>query len=133
MISELLRLVIKGLPPSVNHTYKTGRNGNRFKRPEVSKWQEDTAGKIREAWNEEIPYEGYVEVRVLFTVKGKRRWDIDNRLKALLDCLELAGVIRDDSQIWGISAHKEYGETDKVELLMMEYTIAMGASNGNDG
>ena len=113
---------IEGLPPTVNQMYRTGRNSTRYKRAEVSDWQEETAGKIREAWNKGA-YTGHVEVHIVFTMKGNRRWDIDNRLKSLLDCLELASVIRDDSQIWGISAHKEYGERDKVEFVMKEYAI----------
>ena len=113
---------IEGLPPTVNQMYRTGRNSARYKRPEVSDWQEETAEKIREAWSKEA-YTGHVEVDIVFTMKGNRRWDIDNRLKSLLDCLELASVIRDDSQIWGISAHKEYGERDKVEFVMKEYAI----------
>ncbi len=131
MTRELLNIKLNGLPPTVNQMYRTGKYGTRYKRSEVQDWQEETARKIQTAWKKEV-YRGKVEVHIVFTVKGKKRWDIDNRLKALLDCLELAGVIDDDSQIWGISAHKGYGETDKVELLMMEYTIAMGASNGND-
>ena len=82
-ISELLRIVLKGLPPTVNHMYRTGRNGIRYKRMEVEEWQEEVSGIIREAWGEKPPYEGNVEVRVLFMVKDNRRWDIDNRLKGV--------------------------------------------------
>lgn len=120
-MSSLLRVAFEGLPPSVNQMYRTGRSGTRYKRSEVSDWQEETAGKIREAWNKEA-YAGNVEVHIVLTVKGSRRWDIDNRLKALLDCLELAGVIKDDSQIWGIVAYKERGKKDGVEVVMMEHT-----------
>ena len=63
-----------------------------------------------------------MEVRVLFTVKVKRRWDIDNRLKALLDCLELGGAIKDDSQIWGLAAHRVSGEEDVTQIEMMKYS-----------
>ena len=34
------------------------------------------------------PYTEEVEVHVLFKVKRNRRWDIGNRLKFLLDCLQ---------------------------------------------
>ncbi len=62
-----------------------------------------------------------MEVRIVFKFKGNRRWDIDNRLKSLLDCLELGGVIDDDSQIWGLQARKERGEMDSVEMEIYEY------------
>lgn len=120
-MSSLLRLEFEGLPPSVNQMYRTGKYGGRYKRSDVSDWQDETAGKIREAWNKEV-YAGNVEVHIVYTVKGKKRWDIDNRLKALLDCLEVAGVIKDDSQIWGIVAYKERGKKDGVEIVMMEHT-----------
>ena len=120
-MSSLLRVKLEGLPPSVNRMYRTGKSGTRYKRSEVSNWQEETAEKIREAWNKGS-YTGKVKVHIEFTVKGNRRWDIDNRLKALLDCLELGGVIEDDSQIWGIEAYKRRGENDGVEIEMKEYT-----------
>ena len=120
-ISELVRVMLKGLPPTVNHMYRTGRNGIRYKRIEVEEWQEEVSGIIREAWGEKPPYEGNVEVRVLFRVKDNRRWDIDNRLKALFDCLEEGGAIKNDTQIWGIKAQRVSGEKDMTEIEMIEY------------
>ena len=122
-MSELLRLKLEGLPPSANQMYRTGRSGSRYKRPEVSEWQEETAGTIRKAWSREKPYAEPVEVYVRFTVGNNRRWDVDNRLKALLDCLELGGAIHDDSQIWGILALRVQGERSATELQMREYTV----------
>ena len=120
-MSILLLLELEGLPPSVNQMYRTGRSGSRYKRAEVSDWQEETAGAVREAWGREEAYTGPVEVHVKFTVRNNRRWDVDNRLKALLDCLELGGVIHDDSQIWGIQALRVQGETCATTLYVREY------------
>ncbi len=121
-ISELVRVMLKGLPPTVNHMYRTGRNGIRYKRIEVGEWQEEVSGIICEAWGEKPPYEGNVEVRVVFRVKDNRRWDIDNRLKALFDCLEEGGAIKNDTQIWGIKAQRVSGEEDMTQIEMMKYT-----------
>ncbi len=82
-MSSLLRLELEGLPPSVNQMYRTGKSGTRYKRSEVSDWQEETALMLGKAWDKD-PYTGNVEVYIVFTMKNNRRWDIDNRLKALL-------------------------------------------------
>ncbi len=104
--------------------YRTGRSGNRYKKPEVSEWQDEIAGAIREAWGKDRPYTEEVEVHVLFRVKGSRRWDVDNRLKALLDCLQEGGAIKDDAQISGIIAAKKRGEEDRTKIAMYEYSGA---------
>lgn len=123
-ISKLFELELAGLPPSVNQMYRTGRSGNRYKKPEVSEWQDEIAGVIREAWGKDRPYTEEVEVHVLFRVKGSRRWDVDNRLKALLDCLQEGGAIKDDAQISGIIAAKKRGEEDRTKIAMYEYSGA---------
>ena len=121
-MSILLRLELEGLPPSVNQMYRTGRSGTRYKRPEVSDWQSETSMLMREAWSKDRAYVEPVEVHVQFTVGNNRRWDVDNRLKALLDCLELGGVIEDDSQIWGILALRVPGERSGTRIEMREDT-----------
>ncbi len=121
-MSSLLRIELEGLPPSVNQMYRTNRRGSRYKRVEVSLWQSEISEMINEAWGNKPPYTGNVEVHIVFTVKGNRRWDIDNRLKSLIDCLQEGGAIKDDSQIWGIVAYRERGEKDSTELVMMEHT-----------
>ena len=120
-ISRLIYLELRGLPPSVNMMYRNGRGG-RYKRPEVEEWQSDVARQMREEWGKLSPYTEEVEVRVQFTVNNRRRWDVDNRLKALLDCFEMGGVIKDDTQISGIIAKRVEGETSQTQIEMSEYT-----------
>ena len=120
-MSKIFKLLLSGLPPSANQMYRTGRNGNRYKRREVSDWQEETAELVREAWGKPEAYTGEVEVHVVFTVREKRRWDVDNRLKALLDCLALGGVIEDDSQISGITAFRREGELSQTQIEVERY------------
>ncbi|MBQ3447317.1 MAG: RusA family crossover junction endodeoxyribonuclease [Synergistaceae bacterium] len=121
-MSMIFRLEIEGLPPSVNSMYRTGKFSARYKRPEVAEWQEELTARMRECWNKPLAYMDVVEVHVLFTVKDNRRWDVDNRLKALLDCLSMAGVIHDDSQIWGIVALRVKGEYSRTRIEVREYT-----------
>ena len=120
-MSILLSLEFEGLPPSVNAMYRTGRGSARYKKPEVSEWQDEVASIMRQAWNKTRPYTGDVDVHILFTVGNKRRWDVDNRLKALLDCLAHGGVIKDDSQISGILALRKAGEASSTKIEVREY------------
>ena len=91
-MSSLLRVKLEGLPPSVNQMYRTGKYGTRYKKLEVEEWQGEVSNAIRQEWGKVRPYTEEVEVRIIFTVKGNRRWDIDNRLKALLDCFGGSGT-----------------------------------------
>ena len=45
------------------------------------------------------PYLGPVALHIIMTSRTRRRWDLDNRVKAVQDCLQMAGIIKDDSQI----------------------------------
>ena len=121
-ISTLLQLELGDLPPSVNQMYRTGRNGNRYKRAEVSEWQDSVSRIMREARNNQPPYMGEVEVHVIFRVANNRKWDVDNRLKALFDCLEKGRVIKDDSQIWGVVACRVKGENSGTIIKVKKYT-----------
>ena len=128
----IFRLEFEGLPPSANRMYRTGKFSAWYKRPEVAEWQEELTERMRECWNKPLAYMEAVEVHVLFTVKDNRRWDVDNRLKALLDCLSLARVIKDDSQIWGIVALRVKGESSSTRIEVMN-TRDCGRSLRNDG
>ena len=120
-MSILFRLELAGLPPSVNQMYRTGRQGQRYKRPEVEEWQSEVAKQLREAWGDKRPFVGEVLLKIEFSVKTNRRWDVDNRLKALIDCLELGGVIHDDAQVAGINAKRVNRDEIRTIIEMSEY------------
>lgn len=108
-MKRLLKLELDGLPPTVNHSYE--KRGRRlYKSPECRKYQERVSKKLREEWGNRKRYTGSVELRITFYTKDQRRWDIDNRVKALQDCLSYGGVIKDDSQIRTLHVERHQGE-----------------------
>ena len=57
------------------------------------------------------------ELMISDKIKHVKRPDIDNLLKLYLDCSN--GVIyRDDSQVYKISASKEYSKNPRVEMIV---------------
>ncbi len=95
---ELIKLEIEGLPPTVNMMYR-GLQGHRFKTKNTLEYQNYVTDKLRKLWHSRPPYDGRAAFSITYHTHSRRRWDIDNRVKALQDCLALAGVIKDDSQI----------------------------------
>ena len=109
-------------PPSINHYYRRvgprtliSREGRRFRR----------AVCLLLATSGVRPVSGPLEVRIDLYPPDRRRRDVDNSQKALLDALQHGGAYHDDSQIvhletWRhppvrggktIVAIKEVGET----------------------
>ena len=114
----LLLLEFEGLPPTVNTMYRSS-GSHRYKRQEVQDWQEDIAAMMAEKWKGR-PYHKRAQVSIDFTTKDKRNWDIDNRIKSLLDCLEIAGVLLNDNQIDGLNVRRHKGDQNKTKITLME-------------
>lgn len=90
-------------PPSVNHYYRRvgprtliSREGRRF-RERVCAILAATSFR---------PFVGRLDVRVIVHPPDRRRRDIDNVQKALLDALEHAGVYQNDDQIVKLAIEK---------------------------
>ena len=109
MIVTLLDVVLEGLPPTVNHMYRTSRHGVRYKTAEGKGWENFNAAVIREAWGDKDPWDGDVEVKIVFFAADQKRWDVDNRIKALLDALEASGAVGNDAQVKALTAFRVDG------------------------
>ncbi len=119
-MNVLLSLAFEGLPPTVNSMYRTSEQ-HRYKQQAVKDWQEDIAGLLSEQWKPiKFPYRKRAAVSIDFIVADRRAWDIDNRIKALLDCLEIAGVLRNDSQIDSLQVTRHKGEKNITRITLME-------------
>ena len=120
-MNTLLTLEFEGLPPTVNSMYRSSGT-TRYKQQAVKDWQEDIAGLLSEQWTaKNIPYRNRAAVSIEFTVQDKRSWDIDNRIKSLLDCFEMAGVLKNDNQIDSLQVTRHRGEKNKTKITLMEY------------
>ena len=118
-MSAILDMELLELPPTVNHMYRTGYR-SRYKTLEVREYQTYAVNRLREAWGSREPLSGCVELRIVFTTNDKRKWDIDNRVKALQDCLSLAGVIKDDSQLDALHVKRVYGKEKGTRITLTE-------------
>lgn len=117
-MNVLLSLEIEGLPPTVNHLYRNFR-GRRYKTAAGRTYQEEVSSLMRESWKNQPPNEEPVELRITFTTNSRRKWDVDNRVKALQDCLSMAGVLKDDRQVEILHVERKYGikNTTYIEVL----------------
>lgn len=88
-------------PPSVNRYWRHPSRGPLAGRHLISAegraYREQVALLCRQRLVQ--PLDGWVAVEATFTPPDRRGRDVDNLSKALLDALQHAGVMRDDSQV----------------------------------
>ena len=84
-------------PPSVNH-YWAARGRSRYLSPRARAWHREAWAILRSSWRGR-PMRGEVAVLLVLHPPDRRRRDLDNILKAVLDALVKAQVLGDDSQV----------------------------------
>ena len=94
-------------PPSVNHYYVTGYRGARIVGKRGKAYATEVALLIRTSGAKRL--RGDVRLRVDMHPPDRRKRDIDNPLKCLLDAMS-GGLYEDDSQIVELIARKLPGE-----------------------
>ena len=83
-------------PPSINHYYRRVGPRTLISR-EGRRYRGEVASALAHLGLE--PMDGPLEVRIDVFPPDRRRRDLDNVQKALIDAMEHAGVYHDDSQI----------------------------------
>ena len=90
-------MVIPALPPTVNHYW--GQNGTRkFLQPKGLHFRQLTELASK---SQDVPKfeDRRLELQIYLYASSRRKFDLDNRCKALLDAMEHAEIFENDSQI----------------------------------
>ena len=90
-------------PPTINHYYGRARNGRLYIKKRGREYRECVWMRVRASTNKIdvslLPLTGRLSVTLQIFPPDRRKRDIDNVQKALLDALEKAGVYKNDNQI----------------------------------
>lgn len=109
-----MRFVFKTLPPSINHLYGRTARGV-YMRPEAATAKEEIGWEARAQYRG-APLSGELKVSLSLYWPDRRKHDIDNGLKFLLDAL--SGILWvDDGQVVDLQVTKHYDrENPRLEL-----------------
>jgi len=87
-------------PPTVNHIWKRG-NRRTYLTAKGNQWYTAAVESIHDQLCSSWPVvcEERVRVSIRLHPPNRRKWDLDNRTKCVLDALTRAGVWLDDEQV----------------------------------
>ena len=95
-------------PPSVNTYYRRGAHAT-YMSKQGREYKCKVSDYIAESGTPKLGA-ARLSLEIVLWPKDKRKYDIDNRIKALLDSLQDAGVFDDDEQIDQINIFRGTGE-----------------------
>ena len=117
----MIRLILPW-PPSVNHYWRRW-NGRTIISREGRAYREHVARAIR-TLGADRRLAGRLAMEMLLRPPDRRRRDIDNLSKALLDALQAAGVYEDDNQIRDLHLKmREVVPGGRVEVEIREWSV----------
>jgi len=117
--------LIKAKAISVNQAYPTGKHGRRFLSPKGKEFKKIVADTLLYEYNEKLEKiksetgkEKYC-VEIVFCFKDKRRRDVDDYFKLLIDSLTDV-VWKDDSQIVKLCGYKILDDVKNIIYISIE-------------
>jgi crossover junction endodeoxyribonuclease RusA len=112
------------LPPSVNVLYGQSATGQKFLQPKQRDFRHDVAMIVAAARKGDPPLTGRIEMQVTLYDNGKRAWDIDNRLKALLDAMAHGGAYLNDNQLDILHVQRIVRADEREECVVVLQELA---------
>jgi len=113
----MFEITLEYLPPSVNCCYRSYNKrvikSKRY-REFIEKFNESVADKMIDT------LEGDLKLTLIVNCKSKRKRDLDNFFKAILDCLEANKIFENDSQITEIISKKNIGCVSDSTYIKVE-------------
>jgi len=105
-------------PPSTNNLFIPFKGKGLIKNKGYRTWQDANAWIIRQQIGL-VKIEGQFEIHFVFERPDRRKRDLDNLIKASLDCIVNARVIDDDFLCQKLTAEwiNRYGRTVYCEIL----------------
>lgn len=94
-------------PPSLNNYWK--RNGRHvYLSAAAQRFKQLTAIAVKQAWTQyaHLPFVGDVSVQMQLYLPDRRKRDVDNYPKGVLDALTSAGIWEDDVQVREMTVRK---------------------------
>ncbi len=89
--------IILPFPPTLNHSSMPDGRGGRYLTDEHRRFRTAVAWLVQHRRLARI--DGRLAIHIDLYPSDNRRWDIDNRAKAVLDALQHAGLFKDDSAV----------------------------------
>ena len=131
MAERVFCFSMSGLPPSVNGAYpnRKGRGKGRYLSKEAEKWKAHGMAAIKQAGfiakNSPLPMEGATGVAIFLHMPGTNvpNWDVNNRIKIVLDLLTSAKVWPDDRWNEFCQCRRTYGEVDEITTEVIVYSM----------
>lgn len=97
-VTDRLRIVLPW-PPTVNHSTVGNGRGGKVLTEEHRRFRAEVALRVVAAERPQFSKSARLSVEITLVPPDGRRFDVDNRCKAILDALQRALVIPDDSQV----------------------------------
>jgi Holliday junction resolvase RusA-like endonuclease len=120
-----MNIFLPFLPPSVNSCFYTDfAHKTRHKSAEYRQFIRDCKSFIKGSFT----YTEHIGVEINLFFGTKRKNDIDNRIKPVLDMLTYYGVIRDDALVTRLVVEKYYRKGDPETRISVN-----GKSGGTPG